>query len=207
MANQQNCGCGRSRGCLASVRSARWDNYPYYGGGCPDVNGVYEDDCCGGEQVELRAAQARGCCCGRRRRCGDVYGIFTAGVPMAVAANGIIPLAESSGCGRDFCVNNGVITLEDPGVYLAIYTALAPEGTTVNSTITLNVNEISQPSAITVIGANTGSVTGQAIFSVSEGATVSLRTSEELSSTTPSLQPAFTLTLTQIRPAGPAANC
>ena len=41
MANHRNCGCGRPIGCLNSVRGARWDNYPYYNGECPDAQGEY----------------------------------------------------------------------------------------------------------------------------------------------------------------------
>lgn len=191
MANNRNCGCGRRRGCLNSVRCARWDNYPYYGGSCPDADGEY----C--ETEAVRGADAGDDCrCRhrRRRRDGDCFGLFTASVPMAVAANGVIPLISGYGCGQDFCVNCGQITLEDAGVYLATYTARAPETMESDTTITLNVNEVSQPSAVATLAPG-GSVTAQAIFNASENSVVSLRTSAPVSASEPSLQPAFTLSL------------
>lgn len=196
MANNRNCGCGRRRGCLNSVRCARWDGFPYYNGVCPDTDGEYEavrDS--GGE-----------CDDGGRPRCGwksrygrfcECYGLFMANVPMVVAANGVIPLIGGCGSGPDFCVNSGQIVVKDPGTYLATYTARAPEGLAADTTITLNVNEISQPSAITTLAADTA-VTGQAIITAGENAVVSLRTSEAITSTDPSLQPVFTLSLVQL---------
>ena len=48
MANNNHCGCRGRRnsdnayGCLNSVGGRwRWDNYPYYGGPCPDADGDY----------------------------------------------------------------------------------------------------------------------------------------------------------------------
>ena len=174
--NSSRCGCDRRpRGCLNSVGGARgWyrDRWPI----CPDVNGCYDGDDCG-------------------RVSG---GIFTAAIPMAVAANGVIPL-NGSCCDRDIQVNNGLITLSDPGTYLATVTARVPEGTALDSTITLNANDASQYSALMVLcGAGPASATAQALFDVCDRTVVSLRSSEALNITEASPQPLFTLSLVKV---------
>ena len=192
MANLYRCGCGQRRnsnnyGCLESLDRRRWDNYPYYPGPCPDANGNYG---CGCDRYE-------GDNC-RRGRCD--FGLFSAMLPMAVTANGIVPLVKSSGMtGIDFPVNSGLITVEESGTYLATYTVRVPEGAALDSTITLNVNDASQSSAIAQVGGEApASVTAQAIFDVNERATVTLRSSEAINITDTSAQPLFTLSLVQL---------
>lgn len=203
MANNYRCGeCGRRDsnnryGCLNCLSEYRrcWDNYPYYNGPCPDRNGNYEsvrggyDDGCGsydgGKSAERRSK----------------HGIFSAMLPMAVAPNGIIPLV-SSNCfcpGGDFAVNSGLITVEEAGTYLATYTVRVPEGQTLTSNITLNVNDASQSTAITEVGGEgPASFTAQAICEMCGRSTVSLRSSEAINLTDPSVQPLVTLSLMQI---------
>jgi hypothetical protein len=209
MANHYRCGdCGRRDsnnryGCLNSLSENRrcWDNYPYYNGPCPDRNGNYEsvrggyDDGCGSYD------------CGRPYDCGksserrSKYGIFSAMLPMAVAPNGIIPLANTN-CfcpSGDFAVNCGLITVEEAGTYLATYTVRVPEGQTLTSNITLNVNDACQSTAITEVGgAGPVSFTAQAICDMCERSTVALRSSEAINLTDPSIQPLVTLSLVQI---------
>ena len=74
-------------------------------------------------------------------------------LPMAVTANGIIPLTNNN-CVIDngFPVNSGLISIEESGTYLATYTVRVPEGAALDSTITLNVNDASQSSAIAQVG-------------------------------------------------------
>ena len=143
----------------------------YYNGPCPDRNGNYEsvrggyDDGCGSYD------------CGRSRDGGksserrSKYGIFSAMLPMAVAPNGIIPLVNNNcfcPCG-DFAVNSGLITVEEAGTYLATYTVRVPEGQTMASNITLNVNNASQSTAITEVGGEgPASFTAQAICEMCE---------------------------------------
>ena len=192
MANNNRCGCGPRRnsnngyGCLNSVGGRyRWEDYPYYPGPCPDANGCYDQD------DEER-------CCRRRRRRGRCdFGMFTAMLPMAVTANGIIPLANNN-CLADngFPVNSGLITIEESGTYLATYTMRVPEGAALDSTITLNVNEASQSSAIAKAAGT--ATTAQAIFDVNERATVTLRSSDAINITDTSVQPLFTLTLVKL---------
>ena len=191
MANMNRCGCGQRRnnhngyGCLGSVGSNRcWNNYPYYVGPCPDADGCYERD---GDRDG-----------GGRGRCD--YGLFSAMLPMAVTANGIIPLVNNS-CvnAADFPVNSGLITVEESGTYLATYTVRVPEGSELDSTITLNVNDASQSSAIAEVGGEApSSVTAQAIFDVNDRATVTLRSSEAINLTDTSPQPLFTLSLVKL---------
>lgn len=204
MANKHRCGCSgrndrnsnRSYGCLNSLESRyRWDNYPYYGGPCPDMNGAADDNDCACDRDERRG-RGRG-----RRGRRDSFGLFSAMLPMAVAANGIIPLVGNCGCpgGDGFNVNSGLVTVKEEGIYLATYTVRLPEGAEVNSTITLNVNDASQSSAITQVGgAGPGSFTAQAIFDVCGDATVTLRSSEAINITEPSAQPLFTLSLVKL---------
>ena len=202
MAKNKGCGCSGRRdsnnsyGCLNCVdRRCRWDNYPYYGGPCPDANGDYD---CGVEQV--RGAN-RDCDdrCRRGHRCR--FGVFSAMLPMAVAANGIIPLVNNS-CGfggNDFPVNSGLITVEREGTYLATYTVRVPDGAAMASTLTLNVNDASQSSAIAEIGGvGPAGYTAQAIFDVGDHATVALRTSEAINLANPSAQPLVTLSLVRL---------
>ncbi|MDO4866248.1 MAG: hypothetical protein Q4C10_06790 [Clostridia bacterium] len=202
MANKHRCGCSgrddrnsnRSYGCLNSLESRyRWDNYPYYGGPCPDVNGAANDGDCDRDEHRGR----------RRRHCGrrNGFGMFSAMLPMAVAANGVIPLVGSCGCPgwENFNVNSGLVTVKEEGTYLATYTVRLPEGADVNSTITLNVNDASQSSAITQVGgAGPGCFTAQAIFDACGDTTVTLRSSEAINITEPSAQPLFTLSLVRL---------
>ena len=201
MAKNNRCdGCGRRNshnayGCLNCLggRHCR-DNYPYYEGPCPNADGCYEmvrgaaeDDCRGRrpDRPERRAP----------------FGIFTAMLPMAVAPNGIIPLVNNNclGIAGDFAVNSGLITVEEEGTYLATYTVRVPEGQTVASNFTLNVNDASQSSAITEVGgAGPVSFTAQAIIDVCDRATVALRSSDAINVTEPSTQPLVTLSLVKI---------
>lgn len=198
MANNNRCGCSRRNsnnayGCLNSVGGRyRWDNYPYYGGPCPDAEGVYE--------CENDNDDDRDCRCRRgRRRCR--FGLFSAMLPMAVAANGIVPLASNNCMGtvNEFPVNSGLITVEEEGTYLATYTVRVPEGQTVDSTLTLNVNDASQSSAVVEVGGEgpTG-FTGQAIFDVRDRSTVTLRSSDAINLTETAVQPLVTLTLVRL---------
>ena len=204
MANNYRCGdCGRRDsnnryGCLSCLGESRrcWDNYPYYNGPCPDRNGNYEAEVRGGNGQGCWRCEDRGPCEQRSK-----YGLFTAMLPMAVAPNGIIPLVNGSGlcqCG-DFAVNCGLITVEEAGTYLATYTVRVPEGQTLASNITLNVNDASQTSAITAVGGEgPASFTAQAICDVCERSTIALRSSEAINITDPSVQPLVTLSLVKI---------
>ena len=199
MANNNGCGCSGHRnsnngyGCLNNVGMRyRWDNYPYYPGPCPDADGVYD---CGDEDRNDRK-----CRCRKRRRRPD-FGVFTAMAPMAVAANGIIPLVNSN-CmciGEGIAVNSGMITVAEEGTYLATYSVRVPEGAELASTITLNVNDASQSTAVAEVGgAAPFSSTAQAIFEVGDHATVTLRSSEPINVTESSQQPLFTLSMIKL---------
>ncbi len=196
MANNLGCGGSGRRinnngyGCLGSVnRRCRWENFPYYDGPCPDAEGVY--DCCD----ERRGDNGGRRCC--RRPC---FGMFTAMAPMAMAANGIIPLVNSNFCSDSALkVNSGMVSIDESGTYLATYTVRVPEGAEIDSTITLNVNDASQSSAITQVGgAAPACFTGQAIFDVCDRATVTLRSTDAINLTDPSVQPVFALSLMRL---------
>jgi len=203
MANNHRCGgCGRrdsnnSYGCLNCLgERRRWDNYPFYGGPCPDVDGEY--DPCRDEDGGRRHGG-----CGRREgRCRrEKFGIFTATLPVSVAANGILPLVNNNCLGGlgDFPVNSGMITMEEEGTYLATYSVRLPEGAAMATTVTLNVNDASQSSAITLVGGEgPACFTAQAIFDVCDRSTVALRSSEPINITETSAQPLVTLTLVKI---------
>ena len=195
MANINRCGCSRRNsnnayGCLNSLdRRCRWDGFPYYPGPCPDAEGVYGCD----------NDDARECRCRRGRRCR--FGLFSAMLPMAVAANGIVPLATNNclGAVSEFPVNSGLITVEEEGTYLATYTVRVPEGQALESTFTLNVNDASQSSAVVQAGGEgpTG-FTGQAIFDVRDRSTVTLRSSDAINLSQTATQPLVTLTLVRL---------
>ena len=196
----RNCNCDnkrRSRGCM-DMAFGRWENYPYYNGPCADVNGCYNRNSCDRDDDER--------CCRRRRRGqgrdNDRSAIFAAFLPMAVAANGIIPLVAYSPCRRsDFDVNSGLVTVEERGTYLATLNVRVPEGAALDTTITLNVDDASQTTAITEIsspGTGTSAYAAQAIFEADEDTTVALRTSDAISATDPSAQPMFTLSLVRL---------
>lgn len=172
----------------------RWENYPYYGGPCPGVDGCYsqdrDDD---GERCRRRR---------RRRDKNEVNAIFAAFLPMSIAANGIVPLVAYNPC-RDssFEVNSGLVTLEEPGTYLATYNVRIPEGAALDTTITLNVNDASQTTAIAEVaaaGTTAASYSAQAIFEADEGTTVALRSSDAITVSDPSAQPMFTMSLVQL---------
>lgn len=192
MANNNRCGCGSRRhsnsyGCLDSVNGRwRWDNFPFYPGPCPDAEGDYGGDC--GDR------DCRRC---RKRCCGQ----FTAMLPMAVIANGIIPLGVN-GClnaREDFGVNSGLITVRRAGTYLATYTVRAPEGAAMDTTVTLNVNDASQSAAISDVGGTAPfSYTAQALIEADAGDTVTLRSSKAISLTESDPQPLFTLSLVKL---------
>ena len=197
MANNHRCGgCGRrdtnnSYGCLNSLsRCGCPQNYPYYRGPCPDADGCYDFG------FEVRDGGAA-----RRGDRSEGFGIFSAMLPMAVAANGIVPLV-SGGCmggAGSFPVNSGLITIDEEGTYLATYTVRVPEGATVDSTFTLNVNDASQSSAIAETGGEgPACFTAQAIFDVCDRATLTLRSSEAINVPDTSTQPMVTLSLVRI---------
>jgi len=183
-----------------------WSNYPYYTGPCADVDGCYGRE----RDDERRCDQDRDdgdrCECRRRRCCrrrGMCSGMFTAFLPVAISANGIVPLCVNNPCREsDYEVNSGLITLEREGTYLATYTVKVPEATALDTMITLNADGASQSAAatqiVTAAGDATSSYTGQAIFEAGDGATVSLRTSEAINVTDPAAQPMFTLSLVQL---------
>lgn len=196
MAKNNRCGgCGRRNsnniGCLNSV-GGRWCNDPYYGGPCPDVNGEYDCE----ERLEERREY-------RRERRGSVCGMFMTSLPVATLANGIIPLARTM-CGCDaFTVNSGMITLREPGTYLATYTVRVPMGTELSTTTTLNLNDAMQTSGIAVIdtgaeATGTVSTTAQAILNVESGDTVTLRSSDPINVAGTAAQPMFTLSLVKL---------
>ena len=181
MANNYRNGKGYY-GCLDSMGGRRrGDNYPYYDGPCPDEKGVYD--------YGVRRGRDEGCA------------VFSAMLPMAVAANGVIPLANGNRAGVNgiFPVNGGMITIEEEGTYLATYTVRVPEGERVDSTLTLNVNDASQSTAIAEIGGEgPAGFTAQAIFDVGDSATVALRSSEAINIIHTSPQPLVTLSLVKL---------
>lgn len=193
MARNNRCGCDNRRnnngyGCLGCVGSRRWENWPIYNGPCPDADGNY---CCCDDDVALR---------GQRPCQGSNCGIFSAMVPIAVAANGVIPMVCMNGVGGSgFPVNSGVISIAEGGTYLATYTVRVPEEAELKSTITLNVNGAPQSTAIAEVGGTAPlSSTAQAIFEVNDNATVTLRSTEAINITDTSMQPLFTLSLVRL---------
>ena len=190
MSNSNRCN-RRGRGCMDIAGARRWENYPYYGGPCASVEGTYECDC---------DRNGNGGCPGRRRRFECCNGIFAAYPPQAVAANGIIPLVAGVPCRKDgFEVHGGMITVEEKGTYLATLSVRVPDGAALNTTVTLNVDDASQSSAVTQINSETGGAySAQAIFQAEEGANVALRSSDAINVTDPSAQPVFTLSLVQL---------
>ena len=126
--------------------------------------------------------------------------MFTASLPMAVPANGVIPLAGGlCGYDDDIAVNGGVVTLYRAGTYLATVTARMDAETAVDSTITLNVNDASQSSAVIELpGVGPANSTSQAIFEVGDPALVTLRSADAINVTTASAQPLFTLSLMRL---------
>ena len=180
----------------------RWENYPYYTGPCPspEVAGAYEDEDRGDCRRRRRCHRDDRCDrCGHYDRCSA---IFAAYLPVAIGPNGVVPLVVNNPCrDSDFTVNSGMITLEKAGVYLASYDVRLPAGATMNTTLTLNVDGASQSTAITQVetaGTGTAAYSAQAIFEAGEGANVDLRTSDAISITDPSAQPAFTLSLVRL---------
>lgn len=202
MANNSKCGdtgrrgCNKRYGCLNSMGGRYcWDSFPYYPGPCPDENGDY--GCACGDERSCRGE------CGNRNICGQGggFGMFTAMMPLAVAANGIVPLANTGCiCNDDaFKVNFGMITLKEEGTYLATYTVRVPEGEELESTFTLDVNNASQASAVTMVGGSgPSSYTAQAIFDAGDQTTLALKTSEAINVTRSAMQPLVTLSLVRL---------
>lgn len=207
MANKYRCGCGSRRnsnsyGCLDSVNARwRWENFPYYDGPCPDVDGDYCNDTGNDSGCNCDCDRCDRCDRRRCRRRGMCCGLFTAMLPMAVTANGIVPLGVT-GClngKEDFALNSGLITLKRAGTYMATYTVRVPEGATLDTIATLNVNDASQSSAITQVGGTAPyATTAQAVFEADAGDTVTLRTSEAINIATTNAQPLFTLSLMKL---------
>lgn len=217
----------RGCGCMKMARGY-WNSFPYYTGPCPDEDGCYRprchnDDECEADRDECECEErcnhhdhcdhkdrcdrcGRPGRCRREKRCRGRWlcsGMFTAWLPVAISANGIVPLTMNNPCkAPSFEVNSGLITLENAGTYLATYTVQVPAAAALDTTVTLNVNGASQSAAatqiVTAAGDTTTSYTGQAIFEAADGATVSLRTSEAINVTDPAAQPIFTLALVQL---------
>lgn len=202
-----NNGCGyrrqrRRRGCIRAACGC-WDNSPCYSGMCPYAGNGYEEAVKGESQYGQcgQCGQCNPC----RRRCnrGDRdCGLFLSWLPIAIAANGVIPLVVNNPC-RDSCydVNSGLITIDEGGTYLATYNVRLPEGATVDTTVTLNVDDASQSSAVTQImseGTGTQGYSAQAIFDADAGATVALKSSQAINLTDTSAQPLFSLSLVKL---------
>lgn len=210
----------RGCGCMKMARGY-WRNFPYYTGPCPDEDGCYrprcnnEDNCddpceqecectCECEESQDRCGKPRRC--RREKRCHRRWlcsGCFAAWLPVAISANGIVPLTANNPCREpSFDVNSGLITVKDAGTYLATYTVQVPAAAALDTIVTLNVNGASQSAAATQIvteaGDATRSYTGQSIFEAAEGATVSLRTSDAINVPEAAAQPIFTLSLVQL---------
>ena len=195
MANNQRCGCRASYntlGCLNSLASRRlWDNYPYYDGCCPDADGCY--DCgSGGPGWPVRP-------------CGDgaCYAMLSACQPLAVAANGNVPLAKSSARNPAIGVNGGVVSLYNPGVYLATMSVRVPAATEVDSTFALALNDVNLPTTITPVEttAEAGqafTATAQAMFTAEAGDALTIRSSETVNLSEPMIEPMFVLTLVRL---------
>ena len=163
------------------------------------------DRCDQDEPVEQVRGNSRSNRNGRRRdRCccrfsDSTSAVFTASTPLAVSANGIVPLLMYNP-GRDcvFTPSGGSVRLEEAGTYLAMYTVQVPEGAELTSTLTLNVNGVAQYPATLQQTASNPVSTVQTIFDAEEGDTVSLRTSEAISLPDASSQPAFNLALIKL---------
>ena len=188
MANSYRNGRHNGMGCLGSIpRRGCRENYPYYTGPCPEAGGGYEIK----REYEIERGD-------ERPRAGRSAAMFTAQAPMAVAASGVIPLTGSA-CDCDYEVNGGVITVREPGEYLATYIVRVPEGLALDSTLTLNVNGVSQPAGITVVGGEGPSCfTCQTLFETSGRASVSLKSSDEICASSASVQPMVTLSLLRL---------
>lgn len=202
----------RGCGCMKMARGY-WNSFPYYSGPCPNEDGCYrydrdddnDDDRNHGDRCDRRDWDDRNGCRRRGHRGGrdHDHGVFAAYLPVAVSANGIVPLTVNNPCRKPgFDVNSGLITLKNGGTYLAIYTVQVPGAAALDTTVTLNVDGASQSTAavnvVTVAGDATSSYTGQAIFEASDGATVSLRSSEAINVTDPAAQPMFVLSLLRL---------
>ena len=223
----RNCNCngndnGRRRhrcGCMKMARGC-WENFPYYTGPCPNADGCYgwrrcrwDDDACDNDcdrdcerDCDHGCDRDDDCRPRRRRRCrgkGPCCGMFVAYLPVAVGPNGTIPLVFNNPCkDGNFEVNSGMVRVERAGTYLATYTVRVPPATALDTTVTLNMDNASQASAITQVtttaGDATSAYTAQAVFQADEGDTVSLRTSEAINVTETAAQPLFTLSLTKL---------
>ena len=195
LGNNYNHSRRRCRGCMR-MACGRWENYPYYTGPCADAEG-----CCNRCDDDDRDDR-RECRCRRRHGGRECCGMFLAWLPMALAANGIIPLVVNNPCrDSDFEVNSGLVTVERAGTYLATCNVRVPEGAALNTTVTLNVDDASQTSAITQVvseGTGASAYSAQAIFDADEGATVAMRTSDAINIAEPSAQPLFSLSLVRL---------
>ena len=193
----------------------RCENFPFYTGPCPDVNGCYCDsnccenttsscscncncqnncNCCNCEIEEPVVP----CCCGCCNISTPAYGLFTANEPLNVAAGGIIPLVSTVNYPDAFVVSNGTIVFRKQGTFLATYTVRIPSGGTANTTIDLNVNGVPQiPAEVTVSGP--GVYSAQTIFTVTDGSMLTLTSSNALNLIGATTSPIFTLSLVEIQ--------
>ena len=188
---RSGCGCRTSNntfGALNSVARRCRDNYPFYDGCCPDAGGCY--DCGPGWP-------------GRPWGDGACYAMLSACQPLAVAANGNVPLAKAETRNPAFGVNGGVVSLYNPGVYLATMTVRVPAATAVDSTFALALNDVSLPTTITPVETTADdtqafTATSQALFTAEAGDAVAIRSDDTVNLTDPAIEPMFVLTLVRL---------
>ena len=143
------------------------------------------------------------CGCGNSGQCREpVYGFFTQVGTVDVNAGGVIPFNGGStveGIWKD----GGELTLDTAGVYMVTLSADIPENVTLYTELDVRVNGVTNPGGRLVLDKDyTGAplmANTQTVITVSEGAVLTVTSSEGISfSTSSASQPIFTLSAVKI---------
>lgn len=118
-----------------------------------------------------------------------LYAYLTQVDDLTVAANSAINFGGPNLLSDEFLFSNGFLELPVPGIYRVEYQLHIPAGAMVNTTVVVQVDGINiagtQQTIVTSGIESARTVTGQAIFQISEPATLALVSSDAFSISTP----------------------
>lgn len=135
--------------------------------------------------------------------CQMCYGVFTANGTINITAGATIPLEARNMNSNCFSVSNGVITVLEPGLYLAILSVDTPSNAAVDTTIQLQVDgQVLVPPRLvidTVANNTINNYTGSGVFCARAGSSIQVTTSAALNVTGTAGQPVVSLTLIRLQ--------
>ena len=139
-------------------------------------------------------------CCGACN--ASAYGFFTQNGCLNISAGGIIPF---SGCSTavGVCQSGGVLTLEEPGVYMVTLGVTIPENDTLDTALNIRLDGTAVPGGAIVIDKNSTDAplhaSTQTVVNACAGSVVTVPSTDTINITTEcGDDPIATLTIVKI---------